>query len=166
MPLTPLHLGPALLLAYPLVRRLDVPTLLLASVAVDVRVWLVILGPLDGRVHGPLHTVLGATAFAVALAGVVYALRPRLPTPERWGLAPRRNGRRAVAGALVGAYSHVLLDAVVHEDMRPFYPVESNPLLGVAAETAVDAICVATGVVGVALWVTRIRGSNAYHDRR
>ena len=178
MPLTPLHLGPALLLGYPLARRLDVPTLLLASVALDVRAWSVILGPLSGPVHGPLHTLVGATAFAVALAGVVSALRPKLPASVRWvsavqrRLSPhrepvsRRDGRRVLAGALVGVYSHVLLDAVVHDDVRPFFPAESNPLLGVAPETAVDALCVATGLLGVVLWTTRIRWNNAYDDRR
>lgn len=167
MPLTPFHLGPALLLGYLFFRYLDVPTLLLVSVAIDVRVWLVILGILPGRVHGPLHTFLGGTAFALAFAVIAYVLRPRIPTPPRWGFLPRRSSRRIVAGSLIGVSVHVLLDAPMHDDMRPFYPVEANPLLGVTSDLVLYAVCVVAGILGAVLWVRRIlRGSNAYDAGR
>ena len=38
----------------------------------------------------------------------------------------------AWSGALIGAWSHLLLDSFMHEDIKPFSPfTDANPLLGV-----------------------------------
>ncbi|QLH79759.1 hypothetical protein HZS55_21765 [Halosimplex rubrum] len=155
MPLTPFHLGPALFLGALAPRRLDLPTLLIASVVIDVRAALVVFGPLGGPVHGFLTTVLGATVVATLVAGVVLALPARLD-----GLVDRvRPGATATpaavaAGALVGAWSHVLLDATLYADVTPFFPLPGNPFL-LGAFGLVYGGCVAAGVVGISLLAAR-----------
>lgn len=159
MPLTPFHLGPALLLGTLLPRRLDLPTLLVASVIVDVRVALVLAGLLGGRTHGILTTFLGGTVVALLVAGVVLALPPSVQSLVDHGrLAATDTTPVVIAGALVGTFSHVVLDSVLYFDARPLYPSDWNPfLLGPSAYGPTYAGCVVAGVLGLALFVRRHR---------
>jgi membrane-bound metal-dependent hydrolase YbcI (DUF457 family) len=53
-------------------------------------------------------------------------------------------------GAIAGTLSHVLLDSVMHPDVRPFAPFnDSNPLLGALPVHALHWSCVAFGFVGL-----------------
>ena len=62
----------------------------------------------------------------------------------------------AWAGALVGTISHILLDAVMHVDVRPFWPfVAANPMQGWVSIEALQWGCVAAGVAGLALLAAR-----------
>ena len=110
--------------------------------------------------HGPHF--LGATFVAAATVGLFCALRwlslrASLPNPFQW----QQLGLGAVAsGALLGTYSHVILDGLVHSDVKPFSPwSESNPLLHLMSGVKVQWLCVALAVVGSAiLYIRRIRG--------
>lgn len=160
MPLPPFHLGPALLLGVLLDRRLDLPTLLLGSVVVDVRVALVLLGPLDGPVHGILTTFLGGTVVALVLAAGIRLLPPALQSAlDRARPAETTSARALVAAAIVGVYSHVVLDSLLYADARPFFPADWNPfLVGDAAVVPVYAGCVVAGVLGLVALIVRDRG--------
>lgn len=157
MPLPPFHLGPALLLGVLLDRRLDLPTLLLGSVVVDVRVALVVLGPLDGPVHGILTTFVGGTVLALVLAAGIGMLPPALQSVfDRARVAEMTSPWALVAAAVVGVYSHVLLDSVLYADARPFYPADWNPfLVGEAAVLPVYAGCVVAGALGLVALIVR-----------
>lgn len=159
MPLTPFHLGPAVLLGAVLPRRLDLPTLLVASVLIDVRAALVLFGPLDGPVHGILTTFLGGTVVALVVATLVRALPGSVQSLlDRARLAPTNTTPAVLAGALVGAYSHVLLDSVLYFDAQPLFPSDWNPLLvGESASVPVYAVCVVAGGVGLGLLASGIR---------
>jgi membrane-bound metal-dependent hydrolase YbcI (DUF457 family) len=62
----------------------------------------------------------------------------------------------AVVGALVGTVSHVLLDSVMHHDMRPFWPISTaNPFLRVVDVGELHLACIGAGVVGAALLALR-----------
>lgn len=153
MPLTPFHLGPAVLLGSLATRRLDLPALCLGSVVIDVRAVLVIFGPLDPPTHGPLTTLLGGAFVAVVVAAVVLAgYEMAGPTIERYGLDLRWSRSSVAAGALVGTWSHVVLDAMLYADARPLAPLSANPLLGLLSPTTVYAGCVLAGVMGVGLY--------------
>jgi membrane-bound metal-dependent hydrolase YbcI (DUF457 family) len=88
----------------------------------------------------PLHrffqTYIGASlvvAVTVALfaVGRRMAGNLRLPAP-----------RAVVLGAAVGVYSHVLLDSIMHRDIRPLAPFsDTNPLLGVISLSALHWSC-------------------------
>lgn len=54
-----------------------------------------------------------------------------------------------VAAAIAGTYSHVLLDSLMHADMKPFAPFSAaNPLLGAVFLNTLHGFCVLAGVVG------------------
>lgn len=147
--MTPFHLGPAALVGVVLYRRLDLPTLLAASVIVDVRAALVLFGPLDPPVHGILTTFLGGGAVALVLAGGVLALPPPVQTRlDRARIASTASAGPVVAGSLVGVWSHVVLDAVLYTDARPLFPLAGNPLLG-QQYGLVYGGCLAAGVLAV-----------------
>ena len=58
----------------------------------------------------------------------------------------------AIAGAFVGAYSHVFLDSIMHSDMQPFAPVsQANGLLHLISVDALHVVCVLSGVLGALL---------------
>lgn len=162
MPFTPFHLGPALLLGLVCYRWLDLPTLLAASVAVDGRATLVFFGYLDYPLHGPLHTFLVSAILGAVIAVVWYRIRPWFdPLLALFRARQERSLRAMATAAIVGVWGHVLLDSFLYLDIRPFAPVtEANPFLwllfGPWTPTLVYAGCIASGMLGLALYLLSI----------
>ena len=113
----------------------------------------------DIVIHGFTHTYLGATL--IALFSVVVGrpvcqalLNHWTPDPrssfETWLRGAKRISRpAAIAGAFVGAYSHVFLDSLMHSDMQPYAPVsQANGLLHLVSVDALHVVCVLSGVLG------------------
>ena len=62
----------------------------------------------------------------------------------------------AVSGALIGGYSHVLLDSFLYSDMHPIAPLsDSNTALNVFSTLEVYAVCLALGLLGGVALATR-----------
>ena len=110
-------------------------------------------------IHRFFHTYLGATVVAVFAVVVGKPLSEllirwwnrRLSSRQRaWlGIQARIPVTGAVSGAMFGAYSHVLLDSVMHPDLRPFAPwSNSNGLLHVISNGQLNVLCVGLGVMG------------------
>jgi hypothetical protein len=153
MPFTPFHIGPAVLFGVVLFRRLDFPTVLVASVIVDLRATLIFVGAFSGRLHGPLHTFVGGTALALGCAIGVYSVSPalnRLCAPL--GLAQSRTWRTIVPAALGGVWVHIVLDAILYTDIQPFVPAAINPLYGLLSVGTVYGLCIVAFGAGVSLW--------------
>ena len=66
-------------------------------------------------------------------------------------------------GAIAGTYSHVVLDSLMHADMRPFAPFsDANPLLGAVFLNTLHGFCLLAGLVGVVVIGARyVRKSQA-----
>jgi hypothetical protein len=73
------------------------------------------------------------------------------PAQARWLAFPAEIGlREATIGAFLGAYSHVAIDSLMHEDMRPLAPLsEAGRLTGIIALDMLHLLCVATGIAGL-----------------
>jgi membrane-bound metal-dependent hydrolase YbcI (DUF457 family) len=158
MPFTPFHLGPAILIGFILLRYLDLPTFIVASVLVDLEPLAVLVFGLPGPLHGFFHSFLGASVAAALLAGVMLRGRGFLePAYVFLGLEGDGRPRRFLVAVLLGTWSHVLLDAPLYGDMRPFFPLWGNSLLGVDLYLGLGVyrFCLLSGVVGVALFVSR-----------
>ena len=104
--------------------------------------------------HGPSHTLVGAAALAgvtVAVALPVVWLFDRLG--GRRGLRFHLPLRAALCGALLGTFSHVALDAVMHADVFPFWPLgRANPLRGLLSVPALYDLCFWSAAVGGVAW--------------
>ena len=122
-----------------------------------------------------LHTYLGASVVALLAVAIGRPLLERvlrqwnrLVRADRESLLwiePRVSLVAAVSGALIGTYSHVLLDSFLYSDMHPISPLsDSNAALNMLSTLEVYALCLALGVLGaIALAVRwlwgRLRGS-------
>lgn len=148
MPFTPFHFGPGVLFGYPLRRRMDFITFLIANVIVDMRATLVFFGILSGPLHGPLHTYLGAFALAVVLAVCVLLFSRRFPKIAQQ-VSSRPESVPAVAlASIAGTWLHVTLDAILYPNMQPFYPLSGNPWYNIASSFAIYGLCALAFLIG------------------
>jgi membrane-bound metal-dependent hydrolase YbcI (DUF457 family) len=59
-----------------------------------------------------------------------------------------------IAGALLGAWSHVLLDSIMHADITPLAPFsDDNALHGAISLRALHLSCVVAGAIGLTWWL-------------
>ena len=174
MPITPVHMGPALAVKAVAPRYFSFLVFGITQVAIDAEVvfWLLTDDP---PYHRILHTYLGATV--VALLAVVIG-RPLLERTLRlWNrlvgadresllwIEPRVPLVAAVSGALIGGYSHVLLDSFLYRDMYPLIPMSySKATLNMLSTLEVYALCLALGLLGgaalAARWLWRRRSGS------
>ena len=130
MPFTPFHWGPGLLFGLLLLGYMDLPTLFVSSVIVDVEPLLVLTLNLQYPLHGYLHTFLGGTILAFVLASAMNKVRGTVqPAMSFLKLPQKTSFKRILLASLFGIYLHILLDSPLYPDIRPFYPWELNPLL-------------------------------------
>jgi membrane-bound metal-dependent hydrolase YbcI (DUF457 family) len=104
--------------------------------------------------HRFFHTYVGATLVIAAsiflFLGAQRIARPlSLPNLFHW----QDLGIRPIAiGATLGAYSHIVLDSVMHSDIRPLAPFsDANPLLRLVPLGMLHGFCILAGIVGVAV---------------
>ena len=160
MPFTPFHFGPGALVHAVAPRQVSFLAFCAANVAIDVEplVWILRGEP---PLHRFAHSYVGACLVALLvvalwLAAVRVAATLRIPDAFGWrGLALRQ----VALGALIGTVSHVVLDSVMHADLRPLAPwSDANPLLrAVTLDTLHGACVVAAIVAGVVVGVRRLR---------
>lgn len=160
MPFTPLHMGPGLAFKSLIPNHFSFSAYALATVAMDVeplyRMWRI-----EFPLHGVSHTLTGALLIA---AGTV--LIGRRVIEAGWRVYERLGGGdgegfrmtwvQAWCGAVLGTGSHLLLDGIMHADMRPFAPLtDANPLLMYEWVLPMHLGCVLAGMAGMALLLTR-----------
>ena len=108
-----------------------------------------------GKLHGFTHTSVGATLIAIFSAVTGKYL-------SQWALVVLFNGVKrginiqwwvAFLSAFIGAYSHVVLDSIMHTDIEPLLPFsQSNELLGIVSVAVLHKFCVSSGLVGAVVY--------------
>lgn len=154
MPFTPFHLGPGAVFKAIGGRHFSFMIFGGSQVLID-------LEPLahmirnDPVVHGPAHTFVGA--LGVAVVATVVGRPVSAFVLRRLGARDASIGWTvAGASALIGTWSHVALDAFIHRDMHPLWPLTAdNPLLGLVYVETLYQACLVCGVVGTALIALR-----------
>ena len=168
MPFTPFHFGPGALVHAVAPRHVSFVAFCAANVVIDIEplVWIV-RG--EAPLHRLAHTFVGAVAVALVtvallLAAVRAAAALGLPAARS---GPRLTATRIAIGAALGSVSHVVLDSIMHADMRPLAPWSAaNPLLGAVALDALHGARVVAGLVGIALaGVQRLRDESRRSER-
>lgn len=157
MPFTPFHFGPGALLHAAAPRHVSFLAFCAANVVIDFESLYNLLSHRE-PVHAFLHTYLGAT-LVIAAVGVLFmscrcfAARFPLPNLFRWH---ELTGTQVFIGATLGAYSHVVLDSVMHADTQPLLPFGTgNALLGLVPLDALHLACLASGALGLLAMATR-----------
>lgn len=154
MPFTPFHEGPAILIGLLLISVLDFPTLLIASVIIDIEPLIVIMFDLDYPLHGYLHTFLGATLMAIITFIVMVPLRSYLTSLlETFKIIQDVDKKKIFVSSFLGTYSHILLDAPLYREMNPFFPYLGNPLFGTLSASTIYTFCSVTFVIGLVVYI-------------
>jgi len=153
MPLTPFHIGIGLALGMLLFRYINLPTILLASVIVDIEpIYCMFIG--NCQLHGFSHTFIGGTLFAIAVILIIFTLRTHLIKISKiFKVEQDYSLNSIVIGAFVGIYAHLLQDSFMHSDMNPFWPIEGNPLLGIISNSLNYELCIAGFFVGIVIYI-------------
>jgi membrane-bound metal-dependent hydrolase YbcI (DUF457 family) len=157
MPVTPFHFGPGTLLKACAPRAVSLTAFVISQVLVDIESGYHLLWggwPLHREAHSlPVAGLVGIYAgLAVRLVGRRLLSSPNAMLQSEVRMWP------ALVGGLVGGLSHPLLDAVMHADLQPFWPVSAaNPLLSVVGLWQLHVLCVGMGVAGVAVLAIRVR---------
>ena len=175
MPITPFHFGPGVCLKSFGSKRVSLTTFVAANVLIDIEP---VLGYLliDDPIHGYAHTLAGATLLALLCGWFGRPLCEALlrfwnsrlsPAQAEWmGTDPVIPMKAAVGGALAGTWSHLLLDGIMHIDIRPLWPLSpENPFLQFISLGSLHVLCVSFGLWGV-LRLTTQRWDAVRNQRR
>lgn len=158
MPFTTYHFGPALAIGLILRRWLHAPTLIVASVVLDIEPFLVITFGLGSTLHGMSHTFIAAIVSGIACGLIMRALESRLAaifralgleTEGKWHKGEKPGIKSFVTAGAVGAALHVILDAPLYPEMQPFFPLAYNPLYMVTGANVVYSLCLWLGVASL-----------------
>ena len=166
MPFTPFHFGPAVAIKAAIPSQFSFAIFCYSQVVTDLESGFYLFRG-EYPVHRFFHTYLGAS-----LVGLVCALTGRfgyqlsMRVWQAW-FPPRLNGssrgsvsmswRVAFVSALVGTYSHVFLDSIMHRDITPWSPfTNANPMLDIVNVSLLHLLCLALGLVGTLILPFRV----------
>ena len=158
MPLTPFHIGPGLGIGLVFSKYFDIAALLVASVAVDIEPFSILLFNLNYPLHGFFHSFLGGTLIAVLVSAAIYCLRDATrKIMDVFQLGQTSSFKKILWSSIFGVYLHILLDAPLYADIRPFYPFQSNPLYGLFSAGHIYTFTGISFIIGVAAYVFMVR---------
>lgn len=142
-----------------LLEFIDFPTFLVANVIVDLEPFLVVFLDLDYPLHGFFHSFIGGTIVAVVLAFVMFKLSYiTLKVMKFFRLERKASWKQIMTASLLGVYSHVLLDAPLYPDIRPFYPFDVNPLFSddMVISIYIYMFCIFSFLAGTTIYIIRL----------
>jgi hypothetical protein len=154
MPATPFHLGPGLLIKAAAPRQFSMAAYSLAQAVIDIESGYHLLRN-EVPVHREMHTfvvggMIGLLCGLIVSRAGAWLARPRDVVREE--LAAEYRLWVAVPSGIFGGLFHVVLDGVMHADVRPFRPFSmANPLYDLVSVRMVYLFCVLTAVIGAAL---------------
>lgn len=156
MPFTPFHFGPGFFLKAMAPRTFSFGTFVAVQVVIDCET-LYHLIHRDWRVHRELHSLVGGAAVGVAmgiaawLAGSMFIRRSaRAGSLPLWGTVRAELSLvGTLVGGVVGGTSHSILDGMMHNDVRPYWPFTESPgWLGIVSVSTLHFACLLSGVLG------------------
>lgn len=171
MPFTPFHLGPAIFIGLLFFQYLDLPSLLVSSVAPDVEgLYIVVFRPFMSH-HSLIHTYVVASVISVIVALVMYYLKGLTgKMMKQFGLHQDSSFKKILYSSILGAYSHIFLDSFLYPEMNPFYPLLGNPFIGIASEyityMTVYGLCGLLFLIGMILYFKKRTPSTAHGSKR
>ena len=155
MPFTPFHFGPGAALHSAAPRKISFLSFCAANVLIDFES-LYYLRRGDYPVHRFFHTFVGAT-IAIAATVALFLLakkclaKTRFPNLFWW---KDLVWLPVITGAVLGGYSHILLDGIMHRDIHPLAPFsDANPFLEIIFVGRLHELCLASGLLGIAVIV-------------
>jgi hypothetical protein len=151
MPVTPFHFGAGALAKAMAPRLVSFSAFVCAQVVIDCETAYFMLWRHEWPFHRLAHTLLGGSIVGATVGAALYGMgllwRRSVPADVAAGELARVP---ALTGGIVGGLSHSILDAIMHDDVRPFAPFSSaNPLLDIVTLPALHAGLVMAAVIGI-----------------
>lgn len=118
MPFTPYHFGINGAVASIRPKHIDILSCIFANIVIDIQPFLVIYFGVNINLHGVSHTLI----FAIIVCGIVFYI---------YGLLYKKifkSDKRLysfVIGGILGGVLHVILDALMYQDVNIFYPMSN-----------------------------------------
>lgn len=114
--------------------------------------------------HKFFHTIFGATLLGLISAlyfrklceNYIIKWNKNLHSIDRKWLEvknPKINIFQALIGGIIGAWSHLLLDSLMHQDIMPLWPMSSNNLfLSLISPDSILYLCLAMLIAGIIIF--------------
>ncbi|MDI6860920.1 MAG: hypothetical protein QMD25_02745 [Caldisericia bacterium] len=157
MPFTPFHWGPSSWIGIILFKIFDLPTLVVASVIVDIEPFCVFVFNAPWRAHGFLHSFLGGSIIATLTAIFIYFLKNKIrKIMSFFKLSQNSPFKKILWTSFFGIYFHILLDSPLYSDITPFYPLKTNPLYGKISSRDIYLFCSLSFIVGLFAYLIKL----------
>lgn len=142
MPITPFHFGPSATLALSLKKYLGLPIFILANVVIDFEPLMVMIFHPNYPLHGFFHTFIGAIIIG-SLWGIAayFAKNFTAKMMKIFMLDYQINLKLAITSGILGFVFHIILDSIMHPDIKPFYPSSYNPLFRIISVHDLYFLC-------------------------
>ena len=159
MPFTPYHFGPGLAVKAAAPRYFSLSVFVFSQVLIDLEpLYFMLTG--EWPVHRFFHTCLGATVIAAVsyvpggpLCGLCLAIFRRdfgFRMSDVLAAMKMITPTAALSAAIIGSYSHVALDSIMHGDTHPLAPFsDANPLLHSISVAELHLYCIVAGLAGL-----------------
>ncbi len=157
MPVTPFHFGPGLLLKAAAPRRASLIAFVATQIVIDMESGYHLFRG-DWPIHREAHSLLVSGLLGLATGLLVWLAARHFTPPSNIFASAELALAPCLFGGFVGGLTHPLLDAFMHPDLRPFWPVSTaNPFLDAIGLGALHLGCVASGVLGAGVLIFRCR---------
>ena len=149
MPFTPFHFGPGAAIKAAVPSSFSFVVFCGTQVFMDLEPGYYLLRG-EYPVHRVLHTFIGAIVVGAVCGMIGVGL---FKIAMRFAASLRITWQCALLSALIGSISHVLLDSIMHRDIRLLAPLSDvNPFLGLISVQALHWFCLISGFVGIVGW--------------
>jgi membrane-bound metal-dependent hydrolase YbcI (DUF457 family) len=154
MPFTPYHFGPAFAFGLLLNRFINLTTFIVANVIIDIEPFVVLFFNLDYPLHGFLHSFLGGSVIAVILSLMMIALSNKIQKLTSFIGIKQNFSKKAIwVASFSGIYLHILFDAPLYTDIKPFYPFAANPFYGSLSSWTIYNACAILFFIGISIYL-------------
>ena len=154
MPFTPYHFGPSGFVGLVFRKWIDIPVFVLANVVVDIEVLVIMLLGIGKSVHRYCHTLLIGAVVGVIWAVAAYPLRHFFKKiMQIFRVRYETSFCKMLISGILGVWFHVLIDSLCWGDVRPFWPLDANPLLNLVTVRTVRLVCIILFVPAIFLYV-------------
>lgn len=142
MPFTPFHFGAHACVALPLNKKINILIFLLANVIIDIEPLLVMIYNFSYPLHGYAHTFIDASILGGIWGIIAYQFKTIFEKILKiLKLPPVFSMKQYIISGILGALFHVLFDAPLYTDIKPFFPLDINPFYDLISNRSMYKIC-------------------------
>ena len=155
MPFTPFHFGPGLFIKSLVPRKFNLTVFIVTQILIDSEVlWNLLQG--KDRLHTFFHTYLGSSMviLIIPVLNYVYSFVQKriFALSNLFKMSPIKINILFIS-ALIGAWSHVFLDSIMHDDIMPLWPFYlNNPMFHWISVLWLHLGCLLSAALAIPVW--------------